>query len=246
MNVTIFNGINAAGDARGLCLVVDVFRATSTLAALLAGGCGAVRIVPDSIALAQYQGQENHLLFTDLKGFSESIDNSPITALRTDLRKRIAVIATMNGTKVLAAVKHCDQVVAASFINFDAVVSYVRTLAPAEVSIIACGRIDVDEPTIEDSLCAETYARALTAREMNESNVRQVLRRALADRERQSNESIGPTLRADLAFCCALGVLDIVPLVHYENGGMVAHSLLTQNTQPITPNAYSSSEAASK
>lgn len=105
-------------------LVVDVLRATTTIATLFAGGLTDL-LVCDQIELARDLAQrDRRLLFGEVGGLPpEGFDhgNSPVEARTVDVRGRGAVHFTTNGTSALCGLAPHGTVIAAALSNAGAV-----------------------------------------------------------------------------------------------------------------------------
>ena len=110
-----------------VCIVIDILRATSTLCALLDGGCSEV-LIAESIARARAARalDDRHLLAGEVRAVAPigfDFGNSPVEMSQRDLRGRTVVFATTNGTGALEACAGSRAVYAGAFCNATAVCS---------------------------------------------------------------------------------------------------------------------------
>jgi 2-phosphosulfolactate phosphatase len=216
MNIQILKGLEAAKDAVGICVVIDVFRATTTIPCLLESNPNKVILAPDRKSLDFFVGKEGVFVFTDHKDYSPRFDNSPSTALNMDLTGSDVVISTMNGTHAMAAASHCDTVIAGSFINMNAVVDFIVEKAPESVSLLAIGHIDNGREAIEDTVCAEIYDEVLAGLAVNQRKVDDQMQKAIAVRAKEFSQQIVPEpLMKDFMLCLDIGRVNTVPVVEY-------------------------------
>lgn len=147
-----------ARAARGLVVVIDVFRAFSVAAYAFARGA---RIVIPVVAAADAQElKRNHpewLLIGErharpLPGFD--CGNSPTELERLDLHGRIIIHTTHSGTQGLTNAVSADEVVTGALVNAAAIVRYIRARAPEVVTLVRMGH-EARERCDEDDLCAE-------------------------------------------------------------------------------------------
>ncbi len=109
-------------------VVVDVLRATTTIATLFARGLDSLVAVDDihqARALAQ---AESRLLFGEVDGLPPpgfDFGNSPTEAAAADVRGRNAVLFTTNGTAALCALAGLGTVATGAIVNANAVAGYV-------------------------------------------------------------------------------------------------------------------------
>lgn len=145
------------GDLAGATVVVvDVIRATTTMATALANGARAVYPVASSeeaIRLAQSLGREDTLLCGERRGLrieGYDLGNSPAEYTREVVEGKRLVMNTTNGTRAFLATEAAARVVAGAFTNLGAV---AETVAGAEHLVVVCaGREDVF--ALEDALMA--------------------------------------------------------------------------------------------
>ena len=184
MNVEVVDHVAGAARARGIALVIDVFRAFTV--APHAYAAGASRVIPVAAiedALALRQRLPNALLVGErharrLPGFDAG--NSPTEILALDLAGRPVVHTTHAGTQGLVAATGADEVLTASLVNVSALVRYVRARGPGHVTIVRMGH-EARERCAEDDLCAEVLLDLFDDRAApTTSQVRERLREAPA------------------------------------------------------------------
>lgn len=146
-----------------LCVVFDVFRATSTMITALANGAAAmipVSDIPEAIAIRQRDA--NVLLAGERQGLrinaaqTGSVDfdlgNSPREFTRDRVAGRTIVSTTTNGTRALRACAHAKAVLIGSFLNLTATANAVRKQNLDSLIIICSGTFE--ETALEDVLGA--------------------------------------------------------------------------------------------
>lgn len=144
MNIEILHYMEGARQAKGIAVVVDVFRAFSTACFIMLQG--ASRLITVSHVDEAYQLKEDHpeyLLAGErdgikLQGFY--FGNSPSEIMKSDLAGSTVVLTTSAGTKgLLEARNRADAVVTGSFVNAGATADWIRRQKPKDVSIICMG-----------------------------------------------------------------------------------------------------------
>ncbi len=126
-------------DAQSVvCVVIDVLRATTTIAASLANGCAAIHPCPSpgmALALTKKRrlqhGSEKIFLGGEqdgkpIAGFDGG--NSPLEYTKQKIGGKTLVLSTSNGTKALSAVKGCEEIFTAAFVNITAVAGRMTSL----------------------------------------------------------------------------------------------------------------------
>lgn len=163
MDIQILHLIEGARAARGLTVIIDVFRAF-TVEAWLAHR-GAARILPVGDKGLAYEYREAHpdaILVGErlghiLPGFD--FGNSPSQIELADLRGRTVVHTTSAGTQGIANAIHAEEVLGGSLVNAGAIARYIQARQPERVSLVCMG-LNAQCETEEDTLCAR-YIKSL-------------------------------------------------------------------------------------
>jgi 2-phosphosulfolactate phosphatase len=143
-DIQILDFVDGARRARGLTVVIDVFRAFSLAAHLFARG--AARIFP----VASIE--------SPLPGFDAG--NSPTELERFDVRGRTIIHTTHAGTQGLANATQATEVITGALVNAAAIVRYIRLQKAPVVSLVRMGH-EATERCDEDDLCASVLAARL-------------------------------------------------------------------------------------
>jgi 2-phosphosulfolactate phosphatase len=183
VHIVTLDHVAGAQEARGIAVVIDVFRAFSVAA--YAFDAGAARVLPVAgIEEAQALGRrhpgavlagERHA--RKLPGFD--IGNSPTQLRALDMRGRVLVHTTHAGTQGLVNATGADEVLTGAFVNLSAVYRYLRARAPAQVSLVRMGH-EARERCAEDDLYAECLRLLLLGEPAPLGEVRERLREAPA------------------------------------------------------------------
>lgn len=158
MEINILQLLDGARDARGLTVIIDVFRAFST--ACYAYDRGASGIFPIGEIGMAYQIKEQNPEFVLVGERNEQkppgfdFGNSPAHLLNENLTGKTIVHTTSSGTQGIANAKNADEIITGSFVNAGAIVKYIQQKNPEKVSLVCMGYA-CEYPTDEDTLCAE-------------------------------------------------------------------------------------------
>lgn len=163
MEVKILQLIEGAKKARGVTVVIDVFRAFSLEAYMFS--MGVEKIIPIGSADEAYRlKRENpdYILAGErhgkiLPGFDTG--NAPSLLHLLDLKGKTVVHTTSAGTQGIANANGADEILGCSLVNAKATAEYIRKSGAEEVSLVCMG-LEALAPTEEDTLCAE-YIKAL-------------------------------------------------------------------------------------
>lgn len=163
MRIRILQLVAGAKEARGVTVVIDVFRAMSLEAYLLAAGAERVIPVGEEAAARELKAAHPDWILAGerhgriLPGFD--LGNSPSAAAKLDVAGKTVIHTTSAGTQGIANAIHAERLLGGSFVNARATADYIRSLGAEEVSLVCMG-LEAKEPTDEDTLCAE-YLRSL-------------------------------------------------------------------------------------
>jgi 2-phosphosulfolactate phosphatase len=164
MKIEILEFISGAEKATGVTVIIDVFRAFST--ACYASDAGAVRIIATSEVQKAFElrnSYKNCVLSGEsdeknIEGFD--FGNSPTEIIKADLSGKTVIQTTTAGTRGLINAVNADVLLTGSFVNADAVTSYIKALNPANVSLVAMGYRGTISSE-EDFICAEMIKSGL-------------------------------------------------------------------------------------
>jgi len=178
--IEVTDFVAGARAARGLVVVIDVFRAFSVAA--YASAAGARQIIPvasiDDARALKAQNPDALLIgerhARRLPGFD--CGNSPTELERLDLCDRMLIHTTHSGTQGLTNATAADEVITGALVNAGAIVRYIQSRAPARVTLVRMGH-EARENCDEDDLCAELIVRRLRG-EPDVENIRERLRQA--------------------------------------------------------------------
>ena len=146
-------------------IAVDVLRATTTMATVLAAGGEAVQVFSDLDRLMQVSEdwQAEKRLRAGERGGAKvdgfDLGNSPLDCTRERVQGRRLFISTTNGTRALQRIEAASIVMAAAFVNRAAVVEYVMKKEPETVWIVGSGW--EGSFSLEDTACAGALAHSL-------------------------------------------------------------------------------------
>ncbi|WP_138499110.1 2-phosphosulfolactate phosphatase family protein [Nostoc sp. PA-18-2419] len=146
-------------------IAVDVLRATSTIATVLAAGGEAVQVFSDLdqlIAVSKKWPPEKRLRAGErggakVEGFE--LGNSPLDCTSELVQGRRLFISTTNGTRALQRVQDSPNVIAAALINRAAVVEFLKRKQPETIWIVGSGW--EGSFSLEDTVCAGAIAHSL-------------------------------------------------------------------------------------
>jgi 2-phosphosulfolactate phosphatase len=150
--------LDGARKATGTTIIIDVFRAFTTAAFVMANGAETIipaRSVEEALELRR--SHPDWLVMGEMHGHKVpefDYGNSPEEVSHVDFHGRTVVQRTSSGVQGILAASGADEVLLGSFVIAEATVEYINRKDPAFVSIVAMGW-EGEYEAIEDELCAE-------------------------------------------------------------------------------------------
>ena len=215
--------IDGARAARGLTIVIDVFRAFSTAAYAFHRGAREIALVggvdeafalrarwPDALVMGEVHGRR-------VAGFD--FGNSTTAIARADLAGRRLIQRTGAGTQGVVAAAGADEILLGSFVCAGALVRWVERAGPPLVSLVAMG-FRAERPAVEDDACATLLEARLAGRPVDEAALlRGIVDGGAGARFEEDSEDFP---RADVDHCLRLDAFDFVMRVAARDGVLVA------------------------
>jgi len=146
-------------------VVIDVLRATTTIATVLAAGAEAVQAFSSIEELMSVsETWENHRrLRAGERGGAKvegcDLGNSPLECTSERVQGKRFFLSTTNGTRALQRVEKAPIVLTAAFINDQAVINYLQREQPETVWLVGSGW--QGSYSLEDTACAGAVAHSL-------------------------------------------------------------------------------------
>ncbi|MCK4583384.1 2-phosphosulfolactate phosphatase [Candidatus Bathyarchaeota archaeon] len=179
MEILRLSLVEGSKEARGLTVVIDVFRAFSTAAYVMANGAEIIHPVgsleeafrlrelhPDWLLMGEREGKK-------VPGFDYG--NSPYEVSGVDFTGRTVVQTTSAGTQGIVNAVGAEEMLLGSFVMADAVVEYIKRKNPETVSLVAMGWGGrVKSP--EDESLAEYIEKRLNGLEPDFASMKQRIR----------------------------------------------------------------------
>ena len=218
MKIEILQLLEGAQKAKGLTVIIDVFRAFST--ACYAFENGASTIIPVGDIDQAYSLKKKHpeflLMGERFERKPEGFDfgNSPTHLLNVDLSGKTIVHTTSSGTQGIANAANADEIITGSFVNASAIRKYIQIKDPGHVSLVCMG-YSCQYPTDEDTFLAEYIKDKLEARETNFTAMVDKLRNGSGARLFEpENQEWSPS--SDFDLCLSLSRFNFILRVERE------------------------------
>ena len=194
-------------------IVIDVLRATSTIAQALSVGYGQVLCVAE---LEQARALRAELSDSIVGGERDAIriEGFDVGASPREFLERRAetlILSTTNGTRtIVTAAERCEEVLLGSLLNLEAAAAAARERGE-DVAILCAGYKGAF--ALDDAYCAGRFVQLLGGEQTDAAVAAEVIARAYPDALTGLNaRTYGPPgLEEDIAFCARESVLDVVP-----------------------------------
>lgn len=209
--IRVQRGLDGIETISGAVVVIDVFRASNTIIALLAAGAAEVALLADLGRARELKKLEPRRPLLGERGGVAPDDfdggNSPANARLLVRPGDRPILTTSAGTQAIARLRAADTIVFASFANASAVAETIPRLGCASVTILPMG-LEARAPAVEDDEAAAWIAGLLEGRTRDFREVRgRLLECDGADRLRRLGQD------DDLAICTELDSQSLVPVV---------------------------------
>ena len=205
-----------------IVVVIDIFRATSSMCYGLANGAEAIIPVASVEACRSYEDTD-YLLAAERNGevvLGFDFGNSPFSYTAEKVAGKTIVLTTTNGTHAINESREAKKVVIGSFLNLGALSTWLKT-QPHDVLLLCAGW--KNKVNLEDSLFAGAVAYHLQTDvyklddaailvadlyELAKGNLAEFMKKTShSERLKELN------IEADIAFCLQTDVIDTIPVL---------------------------------
>jgi len=135
-------------------------------------------------------------------------DVSPADIQAVDFAGKTVIQTTSAGTQGFANAKDADELISGSFVNAEAIVSYIKKKAPGTVSLVCMGTWAV-APNAEDTACAEYIAARLNDQKVDKKEIYRRLKDSKTARI-FFDPAVAWAPEADFDLCLNIGLCDFV------------------------------------
>jgi len=175
MNVKVAYEPQEARDWRGRGIVVDLFRFSNTVCALVKSGRPDIRVYSGPAHAASVKAMEKSSdLFSEIDFPPEvdKYDNSPYTALHGSDASRPALIVTNSGSPAVMSLVQAAEILIGCFANMPFVAEYCRKNPMDTLIVPAC--LFYNRKHVEDFVCARAIADAIGGKESFEPSLEEI------------------------------------------------------------------------
>jgi 2-phosphosulfolactate phosphatase len=178
MNISICSLLDGATRAAGAVAIIDVFRAFTTAAVVLANGASKVLMVRTTEeAFALRASGIGQVCMGEVRGRPPDgfdFGNSPFEVSQVDFHGRTVIQRTSAGTQGITAATRAGHLYAASLVIATATARALAAAGEDRIDLVAMGNNGIDR-TDEDELCALHLRNLLAGRLGDPAAVRQLI-----------------------------------------------------------------------
>lgn len=211
-----------ASKAKGVVIIIDVFRAFSVSCYLISKGAeriytvGSVNeafrlkeIFPNAVLI----GERNE---KKCEGFDYG--NSPTHLLEADLKGRIVIHTTSSGTQGISLAVNAEEILTGSFVNAKAIATYLLKMKPSLVSLVSMG-YEGKWATQEDDFCADYIENLIRGRNTDFDEMVSIIQEGDGARLLDpKNHAHSPA--TDFHLCLNRDIFNFILRVRKESGGI--------------------------
>jgi 2-phosphosulfolactate phosphatase len=219
MQINILQLLEGARVAKGLTVIIDVFRAFSTACYIF--HFGAKKIIPVGNLDYAFELKEKNNEFiligerNEQKPAGFDFGNSPALLNKSVLEGKTVVHTTSSGTQGITHAKNADEIITGSFVNAGAIIRYIQKQQPKTVSLVCMGYACL-QPTDEDTLCAEYIKNELDGKPNYFQKITETIKNGDGKRFFDpKKQSFSP--QKDFELCLVLNRFDFILKVEKEN-----------------------------
>lgn len=230
--IQILSYIEGAKKARGLTVIIDVFRAFSLECYLYDMGVKGIRPV-ETIEEAFLLGSQidHSILIGERRGKKcEGFDfgNSPSTVDRERIKGATVIHTTSAGTQGIANARKAEEIITGSLVNARAVAEYILKKNPKEVSLVCMGNNGVTYAA-EDELCALYIKSLLTGVSLEnfEQRVKNLQEKGGEHFFNERTQEIFP--KEDFWLCIKYDIFPFVIKVNRQENGYFTEQIFMKN-----------------
>ena len=233
MRIDVFfgtSGLTPGDTAARVVVVIDVLRASTSIATALANGARAV--IPldstDEVVMRAKAFDRSEVKLAGerqmrpIPGFD--LGNSPLEFTRETIEGKTVLLSTTNGTGAITALQGPRDVVIGSYVNFSAVLAMLRAAmrGGTDIAILCAGR--EKQFSLEDAACAGRFVHHAMRRRADVALNDAAFAGMLIDRRYSDNlmrlfsaSAHGRALSEagygdDLAACAAIDSYPVIPI----------------------------------
>lgn len=175
MDIQILQLVEGARQAKGLTVIIDVFRAFTTESFIMSRNPEKIIPVGDMEVAWDYKAKHPDAILCGERGGAIipgfDYGNSPSAVAEADFTGKTVIHTTSAGTQGIVNAVGADEILGGCLVNAKAIAYYIKKRRPEFVSLVCMG-LAGKCPTDEDTLCAEYIKSLLEDRPLGDMDSR--------------------------------------------------------------------------
>ena len=175
MDIQILQLVEGARQAKGLTVIIDVFRAFTTESFIMSRKPEKIIPVGDMEVAWDYKAKHPDAILCGERGGAIipgfDYGNSPSAVAEADFTGKTVIHTTSAGTQGIVNAVGADEILGGCLVNAKAIAYYIKKSRPEFVSLVCMG-LAGKCPTDEDTLCAEYIKSLLEDRPLGDMDSR--------------------------------------------------------------------------
>jgi 2-phosphosulfolactate phosphatase len=222
MKIKILHLLAGARKAKGLTVIIDVFRAFSVACYLFNNGVKKIIPVGDiEVAHRLKKQNSDYILIGERDGKIQpgfDYGNSPTRIENINFAGKTVVHTTGAGTQGIVKARRAGEIITGSFVNVGAIINYISLQKPKIVSLVCMGKAG-EEKTAEDIYCAEYIKNKLENKATDYKEMVAKLRKGSGSRFFDKTKDWSP--ERDFELCLDLNRFNFILRVEPFRKGLV-------------------------
>lgn len=210
MNIKIIEGIQQTKNLTDHVVVIDAFRASNTILAILEKGAEDIYIPSSNKQIDRLIREfPTSLYFGEVGGEQvdgADCDNSPSKAYKLNLEGRTIILSTSRGSRAVSSLKNAEKILIACFGNAKAVSAYLSKVSSKNITFVACGE-EHGKRAIEDYECARYIQSLIEGKQTDYEQITSSIAKGTGANRLLRNGQL-----EDLNFCLNLDYSRIIPI----------------------------------
>lgn len=206
----------------GAAVVVDVYAASTNIAAFLRRGVSKLYLVNDETIQAVKSENPQGIAIGESLTLPKDLfvsNNWPANVAVVEVTGKTVIYMSNNGTRVIqeAMEKGARTVITAGFVNMDKTIFWLRQQNESQVTLIAAGEISLtDQKVMEDIVCAQTMGDMLAGKKVDPTAKFKDLEEFMKTVYKGTKED-----RTHIDLTLAVNSLSVVPLCRRMRPGVI-------------------------
>lgn len=225
---------DGAKKAKGTAIVIDIFRAGTTIPTLFYVGVESIIVVQYLKDARQLKRETGYEIIGEIRGFPPKdfkCGNSPyeVSKLKDLKGKTVVFRSSACSIGIINALEAgVDELLVGSFSNASTIIDYIKKKKPDEVTLIPIGTVGFgpDRKAVEDEKCAEYIKESLEGEQPDFPQMIKEIKKGGSKKEGGYERLLKFGQEKDIEPCLTIDLYDILPIVTREGDRIIIQKLL--------------------